>query len=468
VTANTPIPIDAFVAELESLDSDAFAALVAETYAATADDVAVDGPRVTVTDGGRRTELVAVADADRSVPEAAVDAVAVASDAPLDEGVAEGDVEVVTPADLRQRLLYAVPPVEANAIADRLLGVPARSGAYEVPDADGDAADTGGDAADTGGDAADTGGDAAVNDTGGADDDTDALVSGTEAPDGEGDRTNRDDDTAGGSTGAVAASGATAGDRGSESRSTGRGDAGSAEDSQSDDAPSDRPRRLTAAAAVAVVALLVAAAGAGFAAGAAGIGGPGGIGGAADDGTTDPAPAESGATGPANESDDGSEGSLGGDDGADTVSVADGDPTGEAERNTALAPTCERSALQVVQIQMNALRYNDNATNDGIRTLRAFASPQNREVVGSTDEYAELFETPRYAPMLTYDAAQYSVPVIDDETAEVEVVTRENGSVTGRYEFRLVRVGGGTGESDGSLGDVDDCWMTDAVAASSE
>jgi hypothetical protein len=457
VTANTPIPLDAFVAELESLDSDAFAALVAETYAATADDVAVDGPRVTVTDGGRRTELLAVADADRSVPEGAVDTVAVASDGLLDEGTAEGDIEVVSPADLRKRLLYAVPPAEANAIADRLLGVPARSGAYEVPDADGDAADD------------DTGGNAVDNDTGGADDDTDALTSGIDAPDGEGDRTNGDDDTAGDPTGAVAASGATASDLRSESRSTGRGDAGSAEDSQSDDAPSDRSRRRTAVAAVAVIALLVAAAGTGFAAGAAGIGGPGGIGGAADDGTTDSEPAGSGATGPANGSDDGSEGSLGGgDDGADTVSVADGDPTGEAERNTALAPTCERSALQVVQIQMNALRYNDNATNDGIRTLRAFASPRNREVVGSTGDYAELFETPRYAPMLTYDAAQYSVPVIDDETAEVEVVTRENGSVTGRYEFRLVRVGGGTGESDSSLGDVDDCWMTDAVAASSE
>jgi hypothetical protein len=84
------------------------------------------------------------------------------------------------------------------------------------------------------------------------------------------------------------------------------------------------------------------------------------------------------------------------------------------------------------------------------------------------EQFISLFETPSYAPMLTYDTAQYSVPRVDNETAEIEVVTRENGSVTGRYEFRLVRVGGGTGESDSSLGDVDDCWMTDAVAASSE
>ena len=96
------------------------------------------------------------------------------------------------------------------------------------------------------------------------------------------------------------------------------------------------------------------------------------------------------------------------------------------------------------------------------------ASPENKELVGSIGQYVELFETERYAPMLTYDTAQYSVPETADGAAYVEVVTRENGSVTGRYEFRLVRVGGGSGDTDTSLGDVDDCWMTDAVAASTE
>ena len=114
---------------------------------------------------------------------------------------------------------------------------------------------------------------------------------------------------------------------------------------------------------------------------------------------------------------------------------------------------------------MNAFRYNDNATNDGIRAARAFASPTNREAVGSVEQFISLFETPSYAPMLTYDTAQYSVPRVDDETAEIEVVTRENGSVTGRYEFRLVRVPGGSAGTSADLGDVDDCWMTRSVAA---
>ena len=459
MTASSPIPLDAFATELESFDSDAFAALVAETYAATADDAEVDGPRITVSEGDRRTELLAVADADRVVPDGpapddAVDAVVIASDS-LDDLGPDLDAEVVTPADLRERLLYAVPPVEANAIADRHLGVPVRSEAYD------------------GAVASDT--DAADDEAGGETD-----VDGDESP---GDGTTADDGAAVSAAGLGVTGGdtappptdRTAAESPDDSRAHDRpsdaaaGSAPSGEATATEsapDAPSDRRSPRTVLAAVAVVALLVAAAGAGFAAGTAGIGGLGGVAGVGDDGTADPATTDSDATGPTNGSDDGSEGS--GDDAGNTVSVADGDPTGEAERNTALAPTCERSALQVVQIQMNALRYNDNATNDGIRTLRAFASPRNKELVGSTGEYVELFETEQYGPMLTYDTAQYSVPEISDGTAEVEVVTRENGSVTGRYEFRLVRVGGGSGDTDSALGDVDDCWMTDAVTASTE
>ena len=103
-----------------------------------------------------------------------------------------------------------------------------------------------------------------------------------------------------------------------------------------------------------------------------------------------------------------------------------------------------------------------------MRTLRAFASPKNREAVGSVSDYAALFETARYAPMRTYDTAEYSVPEVDGGTAEIEVVTRENGGVTGRYEFRLELISGGSQGTDDALGDVDGCWMTDAVAASTE
>ena len=480
MSADHPIPLDAFATAVESLDSDKLAALVGETYAATADDVAVDAPRVTVTEGGRRTDLFVVSHTEQSVPDASVDAVVVASDAPLDDGAAEGGVEVLTPADLRQRLLYAVSPAEANAIADRLLGVPVRSAAYDAADGD------------TGSVDGDTG--SADDDTGSADGDTGSVDGDdVDAADGGGDTPGADDDAVDGATPAAPpdapesdfsrGAGSTGRDATApvtdsppRDRPNGSADVGRPSDGgptgESADTQSDRPRRRTVVAAVVVVALLAAAAGAGFVAGAAGIGGPGGVAGVGENGTSDPSPGGPNATGPnatgpTDGTDDGGAATAG-DGGVNSVAVAGADPTGEADRNTALRPTCERSALQVVQIQLNALRYNDNATNDGVRTLRAFASPANTAAVGSVDEYAALFETARYAPMLTYDTAQYSVPEIADDTAEVEVVTRENGSVTGRYEFRLVRVGGGSGDTDTSLGDVDDCWMTDAVTASTE
>jgi hypothetical protein len=464
VSANHPIPLDAFATAVESLDSDGLAALVGETYAATADDVAVDAPRVTVTEGGRRTDLFVVSHTEQSVPDASVDAVVVASDSPLDDGAAESGAEVLTPADLRQRLLYAVSPAEANAIAERLLGVPVRSAAYDATD--GDTGSVDGDTGSVDGDdvdAADGGGD-----TPGADDDAVDGDGATPAvpPESDFSRGAR-------STGRDAADPVT--DSPPRDRPDGSADVGRPSDGgptgESADAQSDRPRRRTVVAAVVVVALLAAAAGAGFVAGAAGVGGPGGVAGVGENGTSDPSPGGPNATGPnATGPTDGTDGgaATAGDGGVNSVAVAGADPTGEADRNTALRPTCDRSALQVVQIQLNALRYNDNATNDGVRTLRAFASPANTGAVGSVDEYAALFETARYAPMLTYDTAQYSVPEITDGTAEIEVVTRENGSVTGRYEFRLVRVSGGSGDTDTSLGDVDDCWMTDAVTASTE
>ncbi|MEZ3163692.1 hypothetical protein ABNG03_04520 [Halorubrum sp. RMP-47] len=440
MTGTSPIPPDAFASALESLDTDALATLVADAYAATADAADADPPRVTVRNGDQRTELLVASAADGGVPDGRADALVVASDSLLDDATLD-DATVVSPADLRQRLLYAVPPAAANDIAERVLGVPVRSASYDAvaPEAGG-ATDSGDGSVATDDEATDhvpTVDDASGNDTPG-------------------------DGDAGSLAGAATAAGASrADDRpGGPAPETPQG--GESGDDSTADETSDRPDRRTVVAAIAVVALLVAAAGAGFAAGAAGIGGPGGIAGVGDDGAIDSPSDVDGAT------DDGDDASGTDSDGGNTVSVADGDPTGEAARNTALSPTCERSALQVVQIQMNALRYNDNATNDGIRTLRSFASPENRQVVGPVGEYVELFETARYGPMLTYDTAEYSVPEITDGTAAVEVVTRENGTVTGRYEFRLVRVGGGSATTDGSLGSVDDCWMTDAVAASAE
>jgi len=443
------MPREAFASALESLDSEAFAAFVGEAYAATADAVTVSAPRVTVVNGDRRTELVTVSTASESADDAEADAIAVARDSLLDDGVATGDASVVTPADLRERLLYGMSPGAANAIAERTLDAPMRSPTYPETTGMNAAEETGGESDSVA--AADTG---VVGGTGTAPRDGPKAVTGAGLANAD-------------------PIGTATGDRGDE-RATDDADAedgrrGSAA-ARSVDAPNDQNRPRVLVAAVVAVALLVA-----VAVGAATVGDgltPGGTDGVTDAEGAEPvdsSPAGSGAPDRSDE-DYGDYATAVIDDVADgTASTDDGDPTngtaGETARNTAVAPTCERSALNVVQVQMNAFRYNDNATNDGIRAARAFASPANRRAVGSVEQFISLFDTPSYAPMLTYDTAEYSVPRVGNETAEIEVVTRENGSVTGRYEFRLVRVPGGGAGTSADLGDADDCWMTSSVRA---
>ncbi|MFW6318257.1 MAG: hypothetical protein ACOC06_07310 [Halorubrum sp.] len=446
MTTPSPIPREAFESAVESLDSEAFAAFVGEAYAATADRVERSGQRITVVDGDRRTELLAVSTARGGAPAVDPDAVVVARDSLLDGRELAGGPSVVTPADLRQRLLYAASPEVANEIAERTLDVPMRSATYgDAPAAD------------------------AVADVGGADEDDAAPGTATGASQFE------PREATGATRSRTNPLGGAAADR-QRGDVSGGCDASEARSrpprSQTEATPSERNRPRTLVVAVVAVALLAAAA-----VGAATVSDglvPGGENEPTDAEGPDPAdtsPAESDADDQDAESDDdpaaSGDGDTGGTEASSAGDPADG-PDSEVDRNTAVAPTCERSALNVVQLQMNALRYNDEATNDGIRTARAFSSPTNRRAVGSIEQFISLFETPSYAPMLTYDTAQYAVPSIDNGTAEVEVVTRENGSVTGRYEFRLERVPGGSAGTDEDLGDADYCWMTRSVGATTE
>lgn len=46
------------------------------------------------------------------------------------------------------------------------------------------------------------------------------------------------------------------------------------------------------------------------------------------------------------------------------------------------------------------------------------------------------------------------------------MVTRENGTVTARYTFRLRQIGAEDGSITGGSAGYDGCWMTDGVVAS--
>ena len=75
----------------------------------------------------------------------------------------------------------------------------------------------------------------------------------------------------------------------------------------------------------------------------------------------------------------------------------------------------------------------------------------------SFERFVEIIESQAYAPMLSYDSVTYAPARTDDDDARVRVTTRANGTVTGRYEFRLRRQDGG---------EYDGCWMTDGVQSS--
>ena len=373
MTDPEPIPPAEFTAALEALDRAAFASFVGELRAVTADEVVVDPPLVIVRTGETRTELlVGAPDADPGIDPDAVDGIVTTVEEPSDVDV---DAPLITPSDLRQRLLWSLRVDDAQALCERTLGVPAYSTRY---------ADS------------------------------------PPAPE------------------------------------------PSARDPARQNPPQGEspPRRVgRPVVLVGLLALLVLAAGAGavYVAGAgdsvtALLGG--------DDAITDDTASDAEPLGD------------GGDSANLTVvrTIDEGDGTGEtdanagsdqprvtasATRDVGLEPTCNRSYLHVVQIQMNALKYNNETTNDGIRTVRQFASPSNRRAVGSVSDYARLISDGSFAPMLSWDSVRYTPERVND-TAWVEVITFENATETGRYEFRLTRLGSDTERYEG-------CWMTDSV-----
>ena len=343
MTDPEPIPPAEFSAALEALDRAAFASFVGELRAVTADEVDVDPPLVTVQTGETRTELlVGAPDADPGIDPDGVDGIVTTAREPSDIDV---DASLITPSDLRQRLLWSLRVDDAQALCERTLGVPAYSTRY---------ADS------------------------------------PPAPE------------------------------------------PSARDPARQNPPQGEspPRRVgRPVVLVGLLALLVLAAGVGavYVAGAgdsitALLGG--------DDAGSDDAGSD--------------------DAGSDQARV-----TASATRDVGLEPTCNRSYLHVVQIQMNALKYNNETTNDGIRTVRQFASPSNRRAVGSVSDYARLISDGSFAPMLSWDSVRYTPERVND-TAWVEVITFENATETGRYEFRLTRLGSDTERYEG-------CWMTDSV-----
>jgi hypothetical protein len=117
-------------------------------------------------------------------------------------------------------------------------------------------------------------------------------------------------------------------------------------------------------------------------------------------------------------------------------------------------PSPELSPEEVVQIQLTALQQNDPANDRGIATVFRFASPQNRQMTGPLDRFAQMVRGPGYAPMLNFRSAEF-LPIEQrgDEARQVVILTAADGTKA-NYLFML---------SKQSRGDENGCWMTNGV-----
>jgi hypothetical protein len=135
-------------------------------------------------------------------------------------------------------------------------------------------------------------------------------------------------------------------------------------------------------------------------------------------------------------------------------------PTNASESSVAepryhrLRPTCERPPSMVVAAQVGALRNND-ADDSGVRTVFAFASPQNRQYTGPFSEFKQIVLSSTYEPLVNHTRADYAPPVVSGETATQRVTVSDDDGSRFAFEFTLSR------QDDGPF---EGCWMTDGVA----
>lgn len=126
--------------------------------------------------------------------------------------------------------------------------------------------------------------------------------------------------------------------------------------------------------------------------------------------------------------------------------------TGELQRLQETQPTPELTPREVVELQLQAFRENDEEDR-GVEVAFRFASPRNKRVTGPLERFARMMKGPLYRAMLVYDEAEYGETLVRGRVA-MQRVALTVGERRLSYEFYLVRQEGGP---------FDQCWMTESV-----
>ena len=118
-----------------------------------------------------------------------------------------------------------------------------------------------------------------------------------------------------------------------------------------------------------------------------------------------------------------------------------------------MEPVPELSPEEVVEIQLTALKTNDQRDN-GIELAYRFTSTRNQRLAGNVTRFAEIIRRESYSPMFNH--VEYDLGPVEtkNEVAIVAVnMVLPDGNITG-YVFVLKQQEGG---------EYDECWMTEGV-----
>lgn len=135
---------------------------------------------------------------------------------------------------------------------------------------------------------------------------------------------------------------------------------------------------------------------------------------------------------------------------SDTVGADDG--TTRSALSASLRPSASLDPQDVVRIQLEALRQNDDEDR-GIVVAYRFASPANRRSTGPLPKFISMIKDGPYRLMLDYRTVLYApVHLEGDKAAQRVTLIGESGVID--FVFRLSRQ---------RRPPCEGCWMTDAV-----
>lgn len=112
---------------------------------------------------------------------------------------------------------------------------------------------------------------------------------------------------------------------------------------------------------------------------------------------------------------------------------------------------------QVVDIQLQALKYNDSPTpNAGIAQTFALAHPSNKRITGPLPRFERMIRTPAYEPLLGHATHQIERLAGDDTVVRFKVVVELQNGKTLQYLWEVKRVLEGPDKG---------AWLTTKVSA---